>query len=286
MLNQELTRKICDFIKLKPRSIQEIAEHINKNWRTAERYVEKIEEETGFVSTRIFRKGTRGALKIVFWNLADDIHSTSFQAELIDKIMSRWNKGDFTPFDIFQYVPDNKKKALVEYFDKIDPEIELSEKQNFVGLLRQASKQILFFSGNLSWVNSKQGKIRIIDVIRELARRNVSIKVVCRVSMVGLDNVRKLLAINKEFGKDLIEIRHRYQPLRAAIIDNKIMRFRESKNPEYYTHGELDKKIEMFYEIYDHDWIEWMQKIFWKMFSTGIPAETRIKEMEKIRKIF
>ena len=39
MLNSETIRKIEDFVYAKPRSIQEIAAHIGKNWRTADRYI-------------------------------------------------------------------------------------------------------------------------------------------------------------------------------------------------------------------------------------------------------
>ena len=62
-----ISKKITDFVKGKPKTIQEISQHIKKNWRTAERYVEKIEKESGTLSTRIFREGTRGALKVVYW---------------------------------------------------------------------------------------------------------------------------------------------------------------------------------------------------------------------------
>jgi len=68
------------------------------------------------------------------------------------------------------------------------------------------------------------------------------------------------------------------------MIDNKVIRLREIKSPEYYAPGELKKKVEIFYEIFDKEWIEWIQKIFWKMFSTGMPAEKRIKEIENIQK--
>ncbi|VVB78557.1 Uncharacterised protein [uncultured archaeon] len=283
VLDQNITKKIIDLVKLKPRTVQEISEHIKKNWRTAERYVEKIEEETGQVSTRIFRKGTRGALKVVYWNSIENIHSTSFQGELLEDLTHGKRTADFSPFDIYQYINDKEKTAFVEDVSKIDPEIEISEEQDLVGLLKKASKQILIFSGNLSWVNAKQGKTKITDVIKELIERNVSIKVIGRVSMIGADNAKKLLALNKVAGKDLIEIRHRYQPLRVMIIDDKIVRLRDIKEPEYYKPGELKKKIAIFYEIYEKEWIEWIEKVFWKMFSTGIPAEKRLKEIELIK---
>ena len=68
MLDNQIIKKVNDFVYSKPRSINEVAQHIGKNWRTADRYVEQISEEDGSISAKIFRGGTRGALKIVFWN--------------------------------------------------------------------------------------------------------------------------------------------------------------------------------------------------------------------------
>jgi hypothetical protein len=283
VLETKTIKKICDFVKTRPRTVQEISELITKNWRTAERYVEKIEQETGCISTRVFREGTRGALKVVYWNAMEDIHSTSFQEELFESIIHGKSTRDFSPFDIYQYVDIKEKRAFVEETDKINPELEITEKQDMIGLLKQATKQIIIFSGNLSWINAKQGNKKMTDVIKEITKRGVSIKVLARISMIGMQNAKKLLSINKEPGKDMIEVRHRYQPLRAIIIDDKIIRLRDIKIPEYYTSGELKKKIAVFYYIFNKDWVEWIQKVFWKMFSTGIPAEKRIKEIETIK---
>jgi hypothetical protein len=281
-LTQVEQKKICDFVKIRPRSIQEIAGHIKKNWRTADRYVDKIADETGFLGSKIFREGTRGALKIVFWNLNEDIHSTSFQNELMEDILKSKHKYDFSPFEIYQHIENKLKKAHVANATKTNSEVEISEEQDLIGTLRKANKQVVIFSGNLSWINAKQGKIPMINIIRELAKRNISIKIIARVSMVGINNIKKLLAINKEIGRDIIEIKHRYQPMRAILIDNKHATFKEVKDPAYYQEGEIRHKIEIFYEIYDKDWIEWLQKIFWKMFSSAMSAEKRIQEIEKI----
>jgi len=280
-LTEPLRKKITDFVRKKPRTIQEISEHIKKNWRTAERYVEKIKQESGFIDSRIFRAGTRGALKIVFWNFIDDIHSTSFQDELLHDIMHGKRRPDFSPFDVYQYIDPQKRKL---YFDRsgIDPEIEITKEQDLVGFMKSAEKQIIVFSGNLSWINAKQEGKEMLEIVRELAKKGILFKIIARVSIIGMENVKKLLAINKEIGKDLIEIRHRYQPMRGMVIDNKIVRFKEMRDPSHYKLGELKEKTGIFYEIYDQDWIEWLQKVFWKMYSTALPAEKRLKEMEII----
>jgi hypothetical protein len=284
VLDSSLIKKISDYVKQKPRSIQEISIYIKKNWRTTERYVERIEEETGFISTRIFRKGTRGALKIVYWKFIEDIHSTSFQEDLLNDIMNGRRTQDFSPFDVYQHIDEKKRIVFVEDETNVNSETMISDKVDLAGLFRKAEKQILIFSGNLTWACAKQGKINIIDVVREVAKRNVSIKIIGRISLVGVDNAKKLLAINKELGKEMIEIKHHYQPLRVIIIDNKIIRLKEIRDPSYYNEGELDKRVGVFYEIYDSEWIEWIQKVFWKMFSNSINAIKRIKEIESIDK--
>jgi hypothetical protein len=282
-LDQKETKKICDFVRIRPRTVQEISEHLGKNWRTADRYVEKIGEETGFISAKIFREGTRGALKVVYWNLAEEIFSTSFQHELMEEILKSKHKVDFSPFEIYQHVPEKKKNAFAYDASKFDSETEISKEQDLVSFLRQAKNQVTVFSGNLSWINAKQGKTDMLKVIQELVEEGVSIKIIARVSMVGINNVKKLLAINKKFGKDLIEIRHRYQPLRAIIIDEKAVKFREIKDPEHYLAGEIKRKTEIFYDINDGEWVLWLKKIFWKMFSSAMSAEKRIHEIEKIK---
>ena len=44
MLTNELIKKIEEFVYSKPRSVQEIAQLIGKNWRTADRYISEIEK--------------------------------------------------------------------------------------------------------------------------------------------------------------------------------------------------------------------------------------------------
>ena len=69
MLTKDIIQKINEFVYAKPRSVDEIAKLINVNWRTANRYVEKIAVEEGTISAKVFREGTPGALKVVFWKI-------------------------------------------------------------------------------------------------------------------------------------------------------------------------------------------------------------------------
>jgi hypothetical protein len=158
MLNAETIKKIEDFVYSKPRSIQEIAKHINKNWRTAARYVEEIEKEFGTISTRTFREGTRGALKIVYWASIEKVSSSVFQEKLAKEIETFKRKEDFSAFDIYQHIPDKNKKVNAEQSEE-EAKTNLNELKYY---LEKTQKQLLSFSGNLSWLNLKNKKIKIL----------------------------------------------------------------------------------------------------------------------------
>jgi hypothetical protein len=279
MLNSEIIKKIEEFVCLKPRSIQEIALYINKNWRTADRYIKEIEEQYGTLSTRTFRGGTRGALKIVYWSSIERINSSVFQQQLEKDIMKGKSKYDFSPFDIFQHIQDKNKTAWIK---KGENEIKADRLKEFREILLQAKKQILFFSGNLSFINLNDKKINIFKTLENLVKKGISIKVICRVDLVGIENVKKLLSLNFKYGKEIIEIHHRTQPLRITIIDNKLFNMKEIKEPTGKEH-ELKNKTFVFYTIKDKEWIEWISRIFWKMYSSSIDAKKRFQEMNKLK---
>lgn len=274
MLDAKTIKKISEFVYIKPRTIQEIAFHIQKNWRTADAYVEKIAKEQGIIAVRTFREGTRGALKIAYWNNIEKIHSSEFQERLFKKIETARDKNDFSPFDIYQYVPENKRYAFLEE----QSEEKITEKQDLINALRSAENQVLIFSGNLSWVNAVQGKTKIINIFEELTENNISIKILCKVDLESINNIKKMLEINYKLKKELIEIKHAEQPFRAFIVDNKFARFKEKR-------FDKEKNKFIFYNIIDEEWIEWLQKVFWNIFRTSIGAEKRIKDIETIEKI-
>lgn len=279
MLNTDIIRKIEDFIYTKPRSVDEIAKHIGKNWRTADRYVGEIEKNFGTISTRVFREGTRGALKIVYWSSQDKVSNSVFQEKMESDIMTRKTKYDFSPFDIFQLVKDNKKDAWIKTATN---EVKAGRMHEFKKLLEKAEKQILFFSGNLSFINFKDKEADIFNVIENLVKKGISIKVLCRVDFAGIENIEKMLSLNYKYGKSLIEIRHREQPLRVTIIDNKITNLKEVKEPTG-REKELNKKTFIIYTITDKEWTEWLSKIFWKMFNNSVSSEKRLEEMKKLK---
>ena len=281
MLNSKIVEKIESFVEIKPRSVQEIAQELNKNWRTVDRYISQIKEEFGTIETRIFREGTRGALKIVYFANSEKISSTIFQERLEKEILLRRTKEEFSAFEIFQYVQDNKKEVFLK---KAEDEKGTRDLDKFFKILLNAQKQVLFFSGNLSFLNIKNNNQSFFDIIEKLVEKNIKIKVLCRVDIVGRQNIEKLLSLNFKHQKELIQIRHREHPLRATIIDDKIMDLKEIKEPTGKI-KELDKKIFIFYTINDKKWIEWLTKIFWKMFNESISAEKRLEQINRYLKL-
>lgn len=279
MLNSEIIKKIEDFVYLKPRSIQEISLHINKNWRTADRYIQDIEKNFGTISTRVFREGTRGALKIVYWSSIEKVSNSVFQQQLEEQILKGRTKYEFAPFDIFQYVHNKDKDAWIKEGEN---EVKAKRLSEFKDILIKAKKQILFLSGNLSFINFKDKEVDIFKEIETLVKKGIIIKVVCRVDVAGRENIEKLLSLNFKYGKDLIEIKHREQPLRATIIDNKLVNLKEIKESTG-REKELNKKIFIFYTIKDKEWVEWLSKIFWKMFNSSIDSRKRLQEMDKLK---
>jgi hypothetical protein len=272
MLNQETIKKIEDFVYGKPRSIQEIAQYLKKNWRTVDRYIKEIKENFGTLDTRTFREGTRGALKVVYWASIEKVSNSSIQKALEKEIYEGKTKYDFSPFDIFQNISDKNKEATVQYSK------EENNIKEMVQILNNTKKQLLMFSGNLSFINFQE----VFQEIEELVKKEISIKVICRVDLAGKENIEKLLSLNFKHNKEIIEIRHREQPIRGFISDNKISRIKEVKDPTN-KENELSTKARIYYTLKDKEWSKWLSKIFWNMFSASISADKRIREMNKLK---
>ena len=270
-------RKIEDFVYARPRSIQEISQHLNKNWRTVDRYVNEIILEYGTLDKRIFREGTRGALKIIYWAAIEKVGHSVFQEELETKIFAGQGKRDFSAFDIFQHVDDKNKRAIIE--KRIDE--NSTNLEEFKEILMKAKKKVVIFSGNVSFANLRNKNFDMMKIFEELIVRKVKIEIVAKVDLTGKENIEKVLALNYRHGVEAIEIRHREQPLRAVIVDDKVLRIKEVKEPTGKI-NELDKKIYIFYTIKDKEWASWMTRIFRKMFSSSIGSKKRLEELGKI----
>jgi len=277
-LDSKTTKQIEEFVHSSPRTIQEIAHLLQRNWRTADSYVSKISDESGTISVRTFREGTRGALKIVFWNNLERINTSEFQSQLFKSIQTGKKKSDFSAFDIYQFVDDSKRNAFA-----IETDDELNAKHNLAELLMQASSSVLIFSGNLSWLNSKNSDMLLL--IEKLAKKGVKFKVLTRIDIASIRNLDKIMSINKKLGKDVIEIRHSEQPLRAFIIDDKVASLKEVKDPSSYKAGELDKKTIIYYELQDKDWIEWLKRVFFKLYRSSVQFKKRDEDLKTIKNL-
>lgn len=281
VLDRETVKEINDFVQKRPRNVNEIADKIGRSWRTADRYVKKISKEEGTIDLHTFREGTRGALKVVYWRNTDEIRASKYREKLWEKIRNGRNKEDFSPFDIFEAVDEDERNAFLE--QQKDENVEA--KHDIIGTLQEAEREVLIFSGNLSWSTLRQDGKKVIDTFRELAEDDVSIKFLSRVDITSLKNVETMEKINKEINKERIKIRHCEQPVRALIIDDKLTQFKEKKSQGDYRREEIEKDTHIFYEIRDEEWIEWIRKVFWKLYRNSVPAENRIEDLHSIENI-
>ncbi|HIH24179.1 TPA: hypothetical protein HA251_04055 [Candidatus Woesearchaeota archaeon] len=273
MLDKALTQKITDFVRQRPRTVQEIAFLIERNWRTAESYIERISTETGLLATRTFREGTRGALKVVYWNALEPGKGSAYQERLLQRITLAARKEDFSPFDIYQFVQAEKREAFVERHES-----PRHPKINYDTLLPTAQHQVLLFSGNLSWLEQGHDRVKMLE---GLAKRRVSIKILTRIDTISRKNVETALAINTRAGWDAIEIRHCEQPLRAALVDDSIVTIKEVLSP--VKDRELKERKYLFYIIHDDEWVRWVQKVFWHLWAQSVDAPTRIGALATLK---
>ena len=276
-LDKETREEIRDFVKQKPRTVQEIAQMIGRSWRTADRYLEKMEKEEGYISRRTFRKGTRGALKISYWNNINSFSTSKVQEQLLKKIETGRKKEDFSPFDIYQSAEKDKRNAFMEKQRKENVEA----KHDIFTLLRQAQEKIMFFSGDLSWVNLTYKDTNCLDVFRELSEEGINLFFLGRVDTGSMKNAEKLFDLKKSLKKDKIKVRHNEHPLRAFIVDNTFVQMKEMRK----TDKDEDSEKYLFYEIEDKKWIKWLEKVFWKLYRGSMPGEKRIEDLRTIENL-
>jgi hypothetical protein len=264
MLTNEETEKIVQFVKQEPRTIQDIANHISRSWITAESYVKQIQSQTGRLYMKVFRPNTQGALKIVFIPNQDSLSADDVKDDLYHQIKTSRKKDDFDFLEIFQFVKDSNKKT------------EVLEEDAVGKFLQKANEQVLIFSGNLSFIKHSY------DTLEKLLERKVNIRILCRVNLATLRNLKKIQFLIQKYPGQ-IEIRHRYHPLRGIVIDGKFARFRREEKVDDYRKGEIDHDITIAYEISDPEWAAWLQNVFWNLYRTSVDLDIRLKELKKIK---
>jgi hypothetical protein len=277
MLDTKTIKSIEEFVAVKPRSLQEISLHIKKSWRTTDRYVDEIGKEFGTIDTRTFREGTRGALKIVYWASVEKAHSSVFQERLEHEIELYKRKEDFFAFDIYQHIADKNKRAVVITSESED-RVDIGE---WIGHIQKTNRQLLIFSGNLSWINLGKNNAAFA-ALEECVKKKVSVKMLVQVDLSSMKNIEKALSLNFKHNKEYVEIRHCEQPVRAFVFDDKLLRVKEVKEPSGKM-NELSRRLFIYYEIKDKEWVDWITRVFWKLFSNSIDAKKRIEELQKLK---
>lgn len=211
-------------------------------------------------------------MKVVYWNSLEGSKGSAYQERLMHKILQGKSKEDFSPFDIYQFVDENKRQSFLE-----TAEFSTHERIRFDLLLAKAQQQVLFFSGNLSWMELNSNMRKVLE---QLTARKVRIKVLTRVDFTSQKNTKEMLALNQRCGWDAVEIRHCEQPLRGIIIDDTMLSIKEVMSPQFCR--ELKEKSFLFYLIEDQEWISWTQKVFWHLWGQSIDAKERIKALESV----
>lgn len=276
-LNNKLETQIINFVRDEPRTIQEISKKIGKSWVTTDSYVNQIETKTGLIKVKVFRKDTKGAIKLVYFSTANTFSSDLIKEELYKSIKhSKW-KENFDFMDIYQFVSEKSKHSFIEKAEDKNK----SYNQNIMKLFNQADKTIYVFSGNLSFVNIKEGKKSMTDILEDCLKRKVFVKILTRINLASITNINQIKHLIQKYPNQ-IEIKHKYQPLRGFVIDNKIARFKDEQSLSRYKEGELDNNLRIFYEIYDKEWVEWIQNVFWNLSKMSIDYNVRLKELLSI----
>jgi hypothetical protein len=272
-LTQEETRNILKFVKKEPRTIQEISKLIGRSWVTTDSYLKRIKDDTGLVDIKTFRKGSQAALKIVFYNHASTLLSDDLKDELFQKIRSGRSKQDFDFMDIYQFIDKAKKKASTDILGG-----NMLQMSKFISM---AQDYIYFFSGNLSFINQKEKIGTTLSQIESALKRKVHVKIICRINLASLTNIAKLAPLIERY-PDFIEVRHCHHPLRGFIIDGKFARFKQEELAAKYKGNELAKDTVVIYEIFDLEWIAWLEKVFWNLFRVSSEWDMRAGELKKI----
>lgn len=258
MLSKKLTDKIIDFIKKEPVSVQEVSKFIQKSWVTTESYLQKIEDETGQIKRKVFRKGSQGALKIVYYNYASAVDYDHIKKIIAQKIISGRKKEDLSIFEILPFVKEQHRSISWELPDEFSHITEICKKVD------DAEHQILIFSGNLSIFFIKENLL--LRTIERVLERGVSLKILCRIDFGTMKNLKELERLLRTY-KNKISIHNCYQPLRGMIIDEKEIILTYKENPDTYHRSELENHMHILSKISDQEWISWFTKMFWNLYN-------------------
>ena len=279
-MENEIRQKILEFIHTRPRAVAEVASLISKNWRTADRYLEQLVSED-LIKLHVFRKGGRGALKIAYWPTSITETPSATKNFLFQRIVNGLKKEDFSALDIIQHISNNKRK--VELFSK-EYYGSVKNISTFWSSLNKAKKQILFFSGNLSFINMGNKFDEFVNLTQKILEKGVNINILTRVDITNTETIKTLLNLNKKDLSGKINIRYAYQPLRCTIIDEDICFLKENMNLYGDIEDEKTSTSTFIYTATEQDWINWLTKMFWHIWHGSIDAEKRLTVLEEMSK--
>ncbi|MFH1649412.1 MAG: hypothetical protein ABIA93_02600 [Candidatus Woesearchaeota archaeon] len=272
-LNEESRKKLLEFVRPEPRTMQDVANVLGVSWHTAESYVSTLGKQTGLVDVKVFRPGTKAALKIVYWNYSERNSPDEVREGLVNQLMLGRKKGDFDVLDMFELVPDERKRAVTE-----PPKVKTARIRNFI----EATKsELSSFSGNISWMRLPD----VAEALEKALKRGVHVTILSRIDYGTIENYRALNELMKRYPGS-IEIRHAFQPLRGFIRDGELVQLKDEKEYGEYRSGEMRAdSIRIVYEITDKEWVDWIQHVFWTMFRRASQAESRIRELNRLQTV-
>ena len=161
VLQDKESKAIVSFVKQEPRTVQDIAKMLHKSWLTADSYVQQIKERSGLLEIKIFRKGTQGALKLVYYAHPDTLQVDDLREELYHKIKNGRFRSDFDFMEIFQFIPEEKKKSSIE-------DTPAAYDTQVLSMYKAALHNVYCFSGNLSFLRHNPS---LVPVLEELLKR-------------------------------------------------------------------------------------------------------------------
>jgi len=267
-LSSEQKRLLISTVQKEPCTVQDVAQALGVSWVTAERYVKQVEQETGEVRMKVFREGTRGALKVAYHVSSESASKNELEKDLNKQIMAGRYKHHFDFMDVYQHVPIKNKSARVH---------KLSELHGVTSLLRNAQEQVLIMSGTLRLLSESDDQGRVRDALIEALERKVHVKILCRINPTTVHDLAGIEELAAKYSS-LLLVRHTYTPLRGIIVDGKRARFKDVKNPESDHFGA--ESMTVFYEIWDAQWISWLSRVYFNIWRTSADGLARKKEFD------
>ncbi len=275
-LSESEVQTIIKTVTQEPRTVQEIAQLVDRSWVTTEKYLQEIERQSGIIKLKTFRHGTKAALKVVYATSEHHGVTDAIRQRLENQLLSARQMWDFDFMDLYQFVPAEKKRSYAE-----NAVVEQNEVIDDIILDRPPQYTNFLFSGNLSCLKSQKNGVSAADLMEADLKNNVYTKILCRITPSTLKNLDLITHLLVKY-PDLIEVRHSYQPLRGFILDDGFARFRTDEQMSGRMEQTAPSTLRLYYEIYDPEWIIWLKSVFWKMWRSSIVLNDRIREINKV----